>query len=79
MTVYNGSIRVLGGGEYATTGVTNDVWLTPDGTTWTQSDAPVPWAKRRGHLCIVFANKLWMMGGFDGASNFFNDVWSFGQ
>ncbi len=49
--------------------------------TWTNVlvDAETPvagqFSRRYSHICEVFNNKIWFMGGKDG-TNLFNDVWS---
>ncbi|MCL4691556.1 MAG: hypothetical protein KJ060_03490, partial [Candidatus Hydrogenedentes bacterium] len=38
--------------------------------------ASAPWGTRKFGQAVAFAGKLWFIGGFDGSSTFFNDVWS---
>ncbi len=59
------SLWVIGGndGQFR-----NDVWRSPDGVTWTRVLADNPttvtrFSPRAGHACLVFANKLWVIGG----------------
>ena len=62
---------VIGGSVGAT--YHNDVWHSTDGATWTQATANAAWSARSGHSSVVYDNKMWVMGGYDGGSN--NDVW----
>ncbi len=41
---------------------------------WTQATASAAWTARTIHTSVVFDNKIWVMGGWDGSSR--NDVWS---
>jgi N-acetylneuraminic acid mutarotase len=45
----------------------NDVWRSTDGVTWTRVLADDPaaarFSPRAGHACLVFDNKLWLIGG----------------
>ena len=67
----------------------NDVWSSPDGSTWTESTPPGSaekdtdgtdgsaanwWTARHLHTSVVFKGKIWVMGGTDGSR--LNDVWS---
>uniref|UniRef100_K3W6L7 EGF-like domain-containing protein n=1 Tax=Globisporangium ultimum (strain ATCC 200006 / CBS 805.95 / DAOM BR144) TaxID=431595 RepID=K3W6L7_GLOUD len=51
-----------------------DIWMTANGETWTEATAlgAVPWTGRGYHCSVVFAKKLWILGG----SPLNNDVWS---
>ncbi|KAF1335667.1 hypothetical protein FI667_g1024, partial [Globisporangium splendens] len=51
-----------------------DIWMTVDGETWTEVTAQgaAPWAGRGYHCSVVFAKKLWILGG----SPMNNGVWS---
>jgi len=53
----------------------NDVWQSSDGINWAQVTAEAPFSKRSSHTSVVFDNKIWVIGGFDGNSDRLNDVW----
>ena len=61
----------------------NDIWNSPDGTTWTQVTAEAPWSPR-GMIGgnVVFQDRMWILGGgtYDTPETpdrkFYNDVWS---
>jgi hypothetical protein len=52
----------------------NDIWYSTNGVNWTEATANAGWSDRACHTSVVFDNKMWVMGGFDG-SNCKNDVW----
>lgn len=56
------------------TGLSNDVWSSLDGVTWTQQTANAKFLPRMGHQVAVFNNKLWLVGGFNLSDD--GDVWS---
>lgn len=45
-----------------------------DGSAWTEATSAAAWSGRHAHTSIVFNNKMWVLGGYDGTRN--NDVWS---
>ena len=53
----------------------NDVWSSSNGTSWTQATADANWSDRSSHTSVVFNDKMWVLGGYDGGS-YKNDVWS---
>jgi len=64
------ALYLLGGGGTA------DVWRSTDGESWTQLTAEAPWNPRHGYGGEAFDGKLWVFGGWIGAStNAVNDVW----
>ena len=77
--VYNNKMWIIGG--YSGTNYLNDVWSSSDGVSWTKtlSDTASPgvnqFSRRYGQASAVFNNKMWVMGGYDGA-NYLNDTWS---
>ena len=77
--VFDNKMWVMGGRASAgSTTDYNDVWSSSDGITWTQATASAGWSARDNHASVVFDNKIWVMGGRDGAgsSTNHNDVWS---
>ena len=52
----------------------NDIWSSPDGISWTSEVISAPFRTRAAHNCVVYNNKIWVIGGFNGAS-FLRDVW----
>jgi hypothetical protein len=60
--VFNDEMWVIGGFDGPTDGpVGTSVWHSRDGKSWTRApDFP---RARDGHACIVFAGKLWVLGG----------------
>jgi hypothetical protein len=41
---------------------------------WIQSASSAPWSGRYGHTSVVFDNKIWVIGGYNG-NNLLNDIW----
>lgn len=79
--VFDNKLWIFGGGnpDDAVSAPNNDVWSSSDGSTWTRVLESAPWAKRYGHVSVVFDGKMWVMGGyggFNGSFVYFNDVWS---
>ncbi len=52
----------------------NDVWNTENGVDWSEVTNSANFSKRFGQGAVVFKNKMWIVGGFDG--EYRNDVWS---
>ena len=83
--VFKDKIWVMGGDDGRK--FLNDVWSSPDGKTWTESTPPKNakketarpdanwWMARYSHTSVVFKDKIWVMGGYEGRK-FLNDVWS---
>ncbi len=42
--------------------------------SWEQATASASWVQRSTHFGVVFDNKMWVMGGYDGSGSR-NDVW----
>ncbi|NLI75288.1 MAG: hypothetical protein GX442_02455 [Candidatus Riflebacteria bacterium] len=62
---FGGSLWLIGGNDGA---FRNDVWRSDDGKTWTEVAADAPTAPgrfspRAGHACLVYDNRLWVIGG----------------
>jgi hypothetical protein len=54
----------------------NDAWSSADGATWTRAVEHAPWAPRMWFVPIVYADRLWIIGGFDNVHRVnFDDVW----
>ena len=49
------------------------IFIETIGDTWQQATGSAAWSRRRGHSSLVYSNKMWIIGGYDG--NFKNDVW----
>lgn len=88
---FNNKLWIIGGHRpgvgFAFDDVTNKVWSSSDGISWTANEPGAPtdrWSKRERVSTLVFNNKLWVIGGNDypafgntnspGTSH--NDVWS---
>jgi hypothetical protein len=74
--VYDDKIWVMGGfaEDRSGFGPHNDVWYSIDGSDWYCLTNSAPWIKREYFASVVFDNKIWILGGVDGA-NRRNDVW----
>lgn len=74
-----GILHVLGGDGFPFSGMlSEDVWKTGDGISWTQLAGKVPVLPRYGFSCLAHAGKLWVLGGpagFMGARRS-DEVWS---
>src|SRR5215831_538271 len=74
---HEGAVYALGSirGNYQAFSITPNILRTRDGQQWEtiaeRSDLP----QRIFYSAIVFKNKIWMVGGYDG-KNYFNDVWN---
>ncbi len=75
--VHAGKIWILGGNSqnYTSSSLTNDVWFSTDGVTWTCATQHAGWSSRVYHAVAVFANKMWVLGGGDAAGRLSNDIW----
>ncbi len=80
---YNGKLYVIAGNRSDDT-ILNDVWSSSDGINWTNilphtaSPGATQFPQRRSHRCIVFKEKIWVIGGefWSGTEIPKNDVWS---
>lgn len=74
---FDGAVYALGSmsGNYQNFTISKRIMLTRDGRTWEtlteQSNLP----NRVFYSAIVFKNKIWLIGGYDG-KDYFNDVWN---
>ncbi|MDD2715965.1 MAG: hypothetical protein PHW04_08740 [Candidatus Wallbacteria bacterium] len=69
---YNGKMWVIGGEDYQAN-KKNEVWNSTDGADWTQVTANAAFSARSRHTCLVFDNKMWVIGGY--TTSYLNDVW----
>jgi len=77
VVVFDNKMWVMGG--YDGSDHLNDVWYSSDGASWIKVLDNDPsdtdrWSPRANFGVVVFDNKMWVMGGYDG-SNYLNDVW----
>ncbi len=77
--VFHDRLWVLGGGitVYHPFRAYSDVWSSADGRKWTCVTERAPWPPRIWSTSAVYANRLWVFGGFRAEPNWnnFNDVW----
>jgi hypothetical protein len=71
--VFEGKLILMGGYDN-TSAWYNDVWSSSDGVTWTQVIASAAFSPRAFHSAVVYNNRIWITGGFDGVNNL-ADVW----
>jgi uncharacterized protein (TIGR02147 family) len=75
-TIYENRMWVIGGENPLLSSISySDVWFSSNGIDWTQVTAPVGIGSRAGHSCVVFDEKMWVIGGVNGGAS--NDVWYF--
>jgi hypothetical protein len=53
----------------------NDVWSSTDGLLWEKAVDTAAFPARCFHSSLVFAEKMWVIGGRDNGYNPLNDVW----
>ena len=53
----------------------SDIWSSSDGKQWSQVTANAAWAGRSNFGCVVFKDKLWVLGGVDQNYQWLNDLW----
>jgi len=46
----------------------NDVWNSTDGVTWSEVSSSTIFSVRENLSSLVFDNKMWITGGFNGTS-----------
>lgn len=83
---FGGHVWIVGGAtvEGAEIGArSNEIWRSDNGTDWTRvATQGTIFSPRDGHCVVVFNNKLWVIGGWDGdfisgaTETRLNDVWS---
>jgi len=86
--VFNDALWILGGVDQTDEMLEyeglNDVWRSTNGKDWTRvDDSPPRFSPRFAHTSLVYADKMWVIGGFNwldynqglSTSAFMNDVW----
>ncbi|NAS13157.1 kelch repeat-containing protein [Poritiphilus flavus] len=70
-TSHNGKLWLIGGG------ITNQVWNSEDGLTWTNlsASAPSEFIERGGHSSVSFDGRLWIFGGVGTDGLTLEDAW----
>ncbi|MCX7047081.1 MAG: choice-of-anchor D domain-containing protein [Candidatus Sumerlaeota bacterium] len=58
---------------------TSALWSSSNGTTWTKVSAAAAYSRRVYHASVSLNNKMWVIGGYDGASITYNDAWQCGS
>jgi hypothetical protein len=54
----------------------NDVWCSASGADWTRVVEHAPWSARMWFIPVVYADRLWIIGGFDNVHRAnVDDVW----
>jgi len=72
--VFNEKMWVIDG--YNLTIYKNDIWSSANGNRWIKEVDSNKWCDRIMDSCVVYDNKLWVLGGFGIITNdLFNDVW----
>jgi len=77
VVVFRDRIWILGGWQFVETGKfrrLNDVWCSVDGLTWEQVTPEAPWPARNLPGCVVFSDRIWLMGGCDNTQSL-ADLW----
>ncbi|MEX0643425.1 MAG: hypothetical protein WD468_12025 [Pirellulales bacterium] len=79
--VFNNKMWIMGGWyDSFTTNELRDVWSSSDGVNWTQATAQAEWTHPQHPVSLVFDNKMWMIGGFQGGrlptASQTSEVWS---
>ncbi|HUH79427.1 MAG TPA: hypothetical protein VLY83_05975 [Methanoregula sp.] len=69
---YDNKMWVIAGATDA--GLSNAVWYSADGVSWTEANASAAFPAREGHSAVVYDNKMWVIGGY-GNTGLLNDAW----
>ncbi len=74
--VFNNEMWVIAGAYYNGTSWSflSDVWASPNGTNWTQTDASGPFGPLGNHSSVVYNNEMWVIDGQNG-TNSTNQIW----
>ncbi len=81
--VFNNKMWMMAGwygGRKPFASSSNEVWCSTNGADWQQITAKAPWCPRVGAAGLVFAGKMWVLGGLKDYYNgtdkdLLNDVW----
>ena len=73
--VFNNQLFLIAGyqNDASFVGLTNDVWSSSDGATWTQLTTAAAFSPREGHTVVVGNNGMYLYGGGNGVA--MDDVW----
>ncbi len=71
---FQNKMLIIGG--LAASSPHGDIWQSGDGSNWTKIVSSTPFAPRYGHSVVQLRNKLYLMGGSTGASQYSSEVWS---
>lgn len=74
---FDGAVYALGSlsGNYEAFTISTKILRTRDGRTWETLSEQSNLPKRIFYSTVVFNNKIWLIGGYDG-KNYLNDVWN---
>lgn len=79
LAVFRDRLWVVGGGvtSYHPFQSFRDIWSSADGKNWRRETDEAPWPGRVWTSAIVYANRLWLLGGFraEPVWNNFDDAW----
>ena len=83
---FNGQMWIIGGGTVngrVGDAKTSEIWRSANGVDWSRvTTTGTIFSPRDGHCAVVFQNKIWVIGGWDGdvggggTETRLNDVWS---
>jgi hypothetical protein len=76
MITYKNNLWLIGGANtpFLTTIEYNDVWRSTNGVDWTLVTGNANFLGRHRHTCLVYDNKMWVIGG-QYLGNSLKDVW----
>jgi len=79
VVVKDGKIWLIGGGvtNYAPFRAYRDVWVSENGIDWQQVTDQAPWPGRIWSNCVVYRDRIFLLGGFRSQPNWENlgDAW----
>jgi Galactose oxidase, central domain len=77
---WKGKLWLMGGSSVDTRDqdFSNEVWSFDPATSarWIKVEPAPDWKERMGHACVVFDDKIWILGGIGRDRVALNDVWS---